>query len=139
MKLSTFKVQNSYVFFYFKRYQFCNFQQLNRESRIKIKLEDTFKPIHLDIENESYKHSVPKNSETHFKIVIVSDKFNNKSSIESHRLVYKVLSDEMGEKKDNKLHAISLFTFSTDKWKKSRENEESIKKIETPPCVSKKI
>lgn len=41
------------------------------------KLKENLNPIHLDIINESYMHNVPKNSETHFKIVVVSDKFND--------------------------------------------------------------
>lgn len=32
------------------------------------RLQAAFSPIHLQIENESYKHSVPKGSETHFKV-----------------------------------------------------------------------
>jgi len=32
------------------------------------RLATAFSPVHLAIENESYKHSVPKGSETHFKV-----------------------------------------------------------------------
>ena len=30
---------------------------------------------HLELSNESYMHAVPKNSETHFKLVLVSEAF----------------------------------------------------------------
>lgn len=34
-------------------------------------------PLHLEIVNESYMHNVPKGSETHFKVLVVSDKFES--------------------------------------------------------------
>jgi len=36
---------------------------------IQGKIEEKFKPLHYEIVNESYKHSVPRNSETHFKVL----------------------------------------------------------------------
>ena len=47
------------------------------EMLIREKLTDQFSPVHLDILNESYMHNVPKESETHFKVVVVSSKFEN--------------------------------------------------------------
>lgn len=38
------------------------------QSDITNRLTEVFNPLHLTIENESYKHSVPKGSETHFKV-----------------------------------------------------------------------
>lgn len=49
---------------------------------IKTKLETQLNTTHLDIINESYMHNVPKGSETHFKVVVVSDKFTNLSLIQ---------------------------------------------------------
>ena len=37
---------------------------------IEHKLAAAFEPTHLDIVNESYKHSVPKGSESHFKVTV---------------------------------------------------------------------
>ncbi|XP_023707763.1 bolA-like protein DDB_G0274169 isoform X2 [Cryptotermes secundus] len=47
------------------------------ERAIRQKLVETLNPVHLDIINESYMHNVPPGSETHFKVVVVSDKFDN--------------------------------------------------------------
>lgn len=47
------------------------------EMSIREKLTVQFSPVHLDILNESYMHNVPKGSETHFKVVVVSSKFEN--------------------------------------------------------------
>ncbi|GLG99410.1 Uncharacterized protein GBIM_05875 [Gryllus bimaculatus] len=46
------------------------------ERSIYSKLKETFKPIHLDVLNESHMHNVPPNSETHFKVIVVSDDFD---------------------------------------------------------------
>lgn len=40
---------------------------------IRTKLE----PIHLEVVNESYMHNVPKGAETHFKVLVVSEKFES--------------------------------------------------------------
>lgn len=34
-------------------------------------------PIHLEVVNESFMHNVPKDAETHFKILVVSAKFES--------------------------------------------------------------
>jgi len=52
------------------------------EQTIQKKLTDAVNPVHLDIFNESYMHNVPPGSETHFKVVVVSDKFHNMSLIQ---------------------------------------------------------
>lgn len=51
------------------------------ESLIRKKLEVSLKPRYCDVINESYMHNVPKGSETHFKVVIVSDKFDKQPLI----------------------------------------------------------
>lgn len=52
------------------------------ENSIKKKLETTLRPLYCNVINESYMHNVPKDSETHFKVVIVSEKFNKQPLIE---------------------------------------------------------
>ena len=51
------------------------------EASIRTKLIKAFNPQHLDVLNESYMHNVPKGAETHFKVVVVSDKFNDQTLI----------------------------------------------------------
>lgn len=46
------------------------------ESSIRKKLEAGLNPQHCDIINESYMHNAPKGSESHFKVVVVSEKFD---------------------------------------------------------------
>lgn len=47
------------------------------EQSIRSKLTVHLNPIFVDVINESYMHNVPKGAETHFKVVVVSDQFNN--------------------------------------------------------------
>lgn len=47
------------------------------EFSIKKKLVDSLNPSYIEIINESYMHNVPKGSETHFKVIAVSDKFKD--------------------------------------------------------------
>ncbi len=102
----------------------------SRQDRIRDRLVKEFNPKHLEVINESYKHSVPKDAETHFKLVIVSDQFKNKSTVDIHRNIYTMFKDEMDEKKDNKLHALSIHTKTEDQWEPVPES---------PDCAFKKI
>jgi len=49
---------------------------------------------------------------THFEALIVSTEFEGKSLIDRHKLVYSVLGDAMKEK----IHALSLKTFTPEQW-----------------------
>lgn len=52
------------------------------ESSIRKKLESTLEPSYYNVVNESYMHNVPKGSETHFKVVVVSEKFDKQPLVE---------------------------------------------------------
>lgn len=43
---------------------------------VEKKLQDFFLPAYMEVINESYMHNVPKGSESHFKVIVVSDKFD---------------------------------------------------------------
>lgn len=49
------------------------------ENCIRTKLQNRFNPKVLQLINESYMHNVPKDAETHFKVVIVADEFEGMS------------------------------------------------------------
>ncbi|MEM7008477.1 MAG: BolA/IbaG family iron-sulfur metabolism protein [Thermodesulfobacteriota bacterium] len=53
---------------------------------------------------------------THFEALIVSTEFEGKSLIERHKLVYSVLGDAMKER----IHALSLKTFTPEQWEKQK-------------------
>ena len=62
---------------------------------------------HLFLENESSMHNVPANSETHFKLIVVSDDFIELTKVKRHQLIYTVLAEIM-----NEIHALSIQTFT---------------------------
>jgi len=100
------------------------------QQRITQKLKDALSPEHLEVVNESHMHNVPEGSESHFKVVIVSDDFKDKMLIARHRLVNKILEDELN--KDNPeggIHALALHTMTMEEWFKKGNAPES------PPCL----
>lgn len=89
------------------------------------KLTEFFKPIHLDVINESFMHNVPKGSETHFKVIIVSEMFTKKALIQRHRLVNETLKEEL----DTGVHAISIQAKTPEQWNSNP------KVAESPNCM----
>lgn len=47
------------------------------EKAITQALTENLSPLHLEVINESYMHNVPKGSETHFKVFVVSSRFES--------------------------------------------------------------
>lgn len=84
----------------------------NTEITIKKLLISEFNPSVLKIVNESYMHNVPEGSESHFKLVIVSDEFKNLSNVKRHQQIYKALNKPM-----ESIHALSIYSFSKDEYK----------------------
>ncbi len=83
-------------------------------------------PIHLEVINESHQHSVPKNSETHFKVIAVTAAFEETSRIQRHRQLNELLAEEL----QAGVHALSLQLFTPTEWE-SRGGQ--IPK--SPPCL----
>jgi len=81
------------------------------ESDIKQSLEEAFSPQYLVLENESYMHNVPEGSESHFKLVLVSDQFSGKRLVQRHQLVYRILSKQM-----DIIHALAMHLFTPEEW-----------------------
>ena len=82
------------------------------ENRIQTKLFERFNPLYLDVTNESYMHSVPQGSESHFKVVLVTEAFLDKRQVQRHQAVYSCLADEL----KSGVHALALHTFSPAEW-----------------------
>lgn len=85
---------------------------MTRQDTIQQKLQDAFSPLHLEVINESDNHNVPKGSESHFKVVLVSRSFEGESLITRHRQVNKVLAEEL----QGGVHAMALHTLSPEDW-----------------------
>jgi len=83
------------------------------EASINAKLAAVFAPEYIAVTNESHMHSVPRNSETHFKVVLVSAQFEARRQVQRHQLVYAALANEL----QSGVHALALHTFSPQEWR----------------------
>jgi BolA protein len=86
---------------------------MSRSERINQLINLELAPNYLDVEDESSKHHVPEGAETHFKLSIVTTQFNGLSRINRHRLVNKLLAEELR----SGLHALSLHLYTPEEWK----------------------
>lgn len=86
------------------------------QETIQNKLKNSLQPEFFEIFNESSMHNVPPGSESHFKIVMVSDKFEGLPLIKRHQLVYKILVEEM--KKG--IHALAMHTLTKSEFEKCK-------------------
>ena len=82
------------------------------QSTIEQKLSNSLTPSHLEVINESHMHNVPPGSESHFKVVIVTDMFDGISRVRRHQQVNGVLAKELKED----IHALSMQTMTPDEW-----------------------
>ncbi|MGD8176953.1 BolA/IbaG family iron-sulfur metabolism protein [Marinimicrobium sp. ARAG 43.8] len=82
------------------------------ETAIIAKLSDAFSPGHMEVINESHQHNVPPGSESHFKVVLVSQAFVGKRQVQRHQAIYGVLGEELR----GPVHALALHTFAPEEW-----------------------
>ena len=73
-------------------------------------LEISLNPTHLEVVNESHNHSGPA-SESHFKLVVVSDYFSDLRLIDRHRFVNQLFKEELSH-----IHALAMHTYTPDEW-----------------------
>ena len=94
--------------------------------RIIEKLAEALDLQHLEVVNESGNHNVPAGSESHFKVVLVSETFEGLPLIARHRQVNEILSYELA----NDIHALAIHTYTGKEWRK--KNGEAPM---SPPCL----
>ena len=95
------------------------------QNKIDKLLRDNLNVSKLIIRNDSSKHNVSPNSESHFNVQIVSDDFEDLSQIQRHKLVYKAVESLLAE-----IHAFSITAITTSEFKINS----SLK--DTPDCVN---
>ena len=92
---------------------------------IEDKLSHVLMPDFLEVINESGKHNVPSGSESHFRVTLVAKGFENKRLLERHRIVNKILADELS----GGVHALALNTYTESEWL-DRNGDAPL----SPPC-----
>ncbi len=84
------------------------------QSRIEEKITNKFQPTFLKVVNESGLHKGHAgddgSGESHFHVEVVSPVFEGMRSVDSHRMIYDCLSDEM-----KCVHSLSILATSADK------------------------
>ena len=79
---------------------------------ISDKLQAEYQPDVLQLTNESFMHSVPEGSESHFKLVIVSDRFQDLRLVQRHQSIYGLLAEQLA----GPVHALALHTYTLPEW-----------------------
>ncbi len=95
------------------------------EDDITEKLQTGLKPSHLEVINESHMHNVPPGSESHFKVIAVTEAFEGKMLVARHRMINQLLADELA----GPVHALALHTMTPDEWLEKGGAPQS------PPCM----
>lgn len=80
----------------------------------------------LDLTNESHMHNVPPGSESHFRLVVVSEEFEQKNLVARHRTINKLLHAELA----GSVHALALHTFTVAEWRERGESAQT-----SPDCL----
>lgn len=93
--------------------------------QIEDKLRAAFNPAYLEVVDESYRHNVPAGSESHFKVVLVSDRFTGERFLSRHRMIYGTLSSELS----SSVHALALHTYTNKEWAGLQDTL-----FASPPC-----
>ncbi|MDP7404939.1 MAG: BolA family protein [Porticoccaceae bacterium] len=100
------------------------------KNKIVERLTEEFNPDFLEVINESSSHSVPLGSESHFKVILVSESFIGLNLVQRHRRVYSALSHEM----ENQIHALTMQTLAPKEWE-----DQGLKIHNSPVCLSEKV
>lgn len=96
------------------------------QETIESKLSAGLSLQHLEVLNESHNHNVPANSETHFKVVVVSKQFDDLALVARHRQINEILKEELA----GPVHALAIHAYTAEDWRKRHGNAPM-----SPPCL----
>ena len=99
---------------------------MKQYNKIISTLNNVFDVKDLHLENESFMHNVPVESESHFKLLIVSDDFKDLNLVQRHQKIYRALNETM-----ESIHALSIQAFTLDEYAQSPQI------LESPDCSNK--
>ena len=92
---------------------------MNRKFKIEKILVDNFEPYFFLVKDVSEEHrghqNFRENVESHFEIIIVSQKFENLNNVARHRMINKSLKEEFM----SDLHSVTMKTFTIDEYEKA--------------------
>lgn len=91
-----------------------NVAGVSMQDRISSKVMESVAPQVFDIVNESHMHAGPA-TESHFKLVVVAERFEGVSAVKRHQLLYGLLADEL----KGGVHALALHLYTPEEWVKA--------------------
>ena len=99
---------------------------MSRKQSIEQILTEGLRPVHLEVINDRPRHNVPPGSESHFKIVVVSDVFDGQRLVQRHQSINGLLAGELA----GDLHALSMETLTPEEWTARGGHT-----LQSPPCL----
>ncbi len=99
---------------------------MSMQAEIEAKLSAELSPSFMQVINESDNHNVPPGSESHFKLVLVSEKFDGKNLLARHRLINSILNAEL----QSGIHALAMHTYTKSEWHDTQGDAPK-----SPPCM----
>jgi BolA family transcriptional regulator, general stress-responsive regulator len=97
---------------------------MSMQQQIQQKISDTLACKHLNVINESHMHSA--GTESHFKVIVVSEEFAGKRLLQRHREINEILKDELA----NHIHALAIHTYTPEEY--AEHNGEA---PDSPACM----
>ncbi len=82
------------------------------QQTIEEKIRTGLDPSYCEVINESHMHNVPPGSESHFRLVLVSERFTGQSRVARHQMVNGILADEL----EGPVHALAMQTHTAEEW-----------------------
>ena len=77
-------------------------------AELQVKIEDAFPGDEIFLTS-------PMGDDNHFQLLVVSERFSDKTMVERHQLIYQALGDAMQEA----VHALSIKTYTPEQWQKA--------------------
>ena len=86
-----------------------------RSRALAAKLRERLEALHVEVDDESHLHAGHAGAAGgggHFRALIVSARFEGQSTLESQRMVYAALAEEMR----SSIHALAMQTLTPGQW-----------------------
>jgi len=96
------------------------------ETRIRAKLLGGLAPSRLRIDNDSKRHAGPA-TDTHFRLVVVSEAFEGHNRVARQRMVFACLAEEL----EGSVHALQMKCLTEEEY----EDAEGDVSLKAPPCA----
>lgn len=82
---------------------------------IRTRLETTFSPQWITIEDESARHAGHRGhgGGGHYRVIIVAEAFAGKPLLERHRMVYQAVNESVG----SEIHALSIKAYTPQEYR----------------------